>query len=217
MAFRPSHILALGFAFALCAFPPALMAQTAKAKPTAKTASWAMIPPPGLADRPLYDAREFTDSRSNLEMTLPAGWLVVEVPRIPKDVISLILLEGPGSPAPNCRFSVRTPKQPPKITQAQINKIMHDARNLAMVRTNLGKDGRQVVAVNKLSLKGINGLQAQVLVPGTDRRPDVTLVVNFFETVGRAYSLECTVLAADYDNMGKDIDMLVKSLRFASF
>ncbi|MES2907520.1 MAG: hypothetical protein V4691_10960 [Pseudomonadota bacterium] len=211
---RPFGIFALAALLGLTCTTDAF--SQAKPKRPDVAATKITIPPPGPAEVPLFGAREFTDSRSNLEMTIPAGWLVIEIPRLPKDSISMIMMEGPGSPAPTCRLGVRAPKQPPKIAQAQINKIMHDGRNLAMVKNNLAKDGREVVAVNKLVIKGINGVQAQVLVPGNERRPDVTLLVNFFETVGRAYSMECTVMAADYDNMSKDIDALIKSLRFAN-
>ncbi len=40
------------------------------------------------------------------------------------------------------------------------------------------------------------------------------MVITFFEAVGKRYTFECNVLAADYDTMRVDIDAIIKSLRF---
>ncbi len=80
-----------------------------------------------------------------------------------------MLMEGPGSPPPTCRISVLSPKQPTKVTQAMLNKIMHDDRNVAAIRANIGRDGRKLVGMNKITQDGLNGLRAQVIIPG--KRP----------------------------------------------
>lgn len=192
-----------------------------KAKTTPKTSAKpspaeAHIPPPGPAELPLLPASDFSDSRSSIEISLPDGWRAIEAPRNPKtDVTTLILIDGPGSPEPTCHVIVRTPKQPPKITQAQINKIMHDERNVQMVRKNLAQGGREVQSVTKISNRGINGLQSKLLMPGNEHRPDVTVLISFFEMVGQAYSFECSTLSADLDNVANDIDVMVRSTRLA--
>jgi hypothetical protein len=174
----------------------------------------ARIPPPGPAELPLLPASDFSDSRSSIEISLPAGWRAVEGPRNAKtDITTLILIDGPGSPEPTCHVIVRAPKQPPKITQAQINKIMYDERNVQMVRKNLAQGGREVQSVTRVSNHGVNGLQSRLLMPGNEHRPDVTVMISFFEMVGQAYSFECSALTADLDNAADDIDMMVKSAR----
>lgn len=216
MAFNPK----IKIAAVLCAGLITFIATSAfaqKTKPAAaasKAPQEVRIPPPGPAEEPLFEEREFSDSRSDLELTVPRGWVVVEVPQLQKNDVSLILLDGPGTPAPNCRIVVRKPKQPDKITQAMINKIMHDKRNLDQIAKNLSSNGRKVLSVSKTAIRGANGIEAKVQVPGTSRRPDIVIFVNFFEVVGRAYSFECSVLGADADNMSDDIEALVKSARF---
>jgi len=195
-------------------FSPQAFAQTKPAKAVAKPSSLARIPPPGPAELPLLQARDFSDSRSLIDITVPAGWVVMEVASNQKNEnASLILLEGPGAPAPSCKIVLRVPKQPPKISQAQINKIMHDERNLQMMRKSLGQGGREVLSITKVSNRGLNGLQAKLLVPGSDRRPDVIMAITFYEAVGQAYSFECSALSADIDNVGTDLDAIVRSAR----
>lgn len=212
------------FALTLLITPTLAMqsyAQDAKAaikRPPAKAATKltgdGRIPPPGPAELPLLPARDFSDSRSLIDLTIPAGWIIIEVPPSQKtEGASLILLEGPGAPAPSCRVILRTPKQPPKIAQAQINKIMYDDRNLQIVRKNLSQGGREVQTLTKINNRGINGLQAKVLMAGSAQRPDVTLLISFFEMVGQSYSFECSTLTADLDNVSADLDTIVKSAR----
>jgi hypothetical protein len=190
----------------------------AQAKTTPKAApQLARIPAPGPAELPLLPAQDFSDSRGTIELSLPTGWNVAEIPNPQKTPdASLILLDGPGSPSANCRVIVKSSKQPPKITQAQINKAMHDERNLQNMRKSLGQNGREVLALAKLSNKGIYGLQAKLLVPGNEYRADMTVLISYFEAVGQAYSFECTVTTADFDNAADDLDSIVKSARLSA-
>ncbi len=203
------------FCFVFCAIlVPVFVITPANAQAQNKKITEIQIPAPGPAEKPLGEEHDYSDSRSDLEVTIPPGWLVFELPQKQKTDPTMTMVEGPGAPAPSCRFTVRKPKQPDKITQAMINKIMFDKRNIDLITKNVGSGGRKVISVTKVANNGANGISARVVVPGTARRPDVTILVNFFEVVGRAYSFECSVLSADYDNMVGDIDAMIKSARF---
>jgi hypothetical protein len=205
-----SILLCFGFLISSPAGAQTKLQTKTNAKPTG---SMARIPPPGPAELPFLPAQEFASSRGDLELSLPAGWTAIEAPHNAKSDASLVLLDGPGSPGPSCRVVSRVPKQPPKITQAQINKIMHDDRNVQMVRKNLSQSGHEIQSIAKINSHGINGLQAKLLIAGTEHSPDSITLISFFEVVGQSYSFECNVLSADYDNISNDFDVILKSAR----
>jgi hypothetical protein len=163
---------------------------------------------------PLFPAREYTDARTGLTLTVPAGWLVIEVPQVPEGELSRLFMEGPGLPAPNCSIVTVRPQQPPRATQAQLNRVIHDDRSVNTVRQQLSQQGRRVVGVRKLNQTGIAGLTAQVVIPGGTWAPEMTTYVSFFEQVGRRFSINCNVLTLDLDAMRPDVEAIVRSLRF---
>lgn len=217
-------LMICGLAMVSMPFAPALaQAQKAKTPPPpsapvsrAAAAKQPLIPAPGPAEKPLIGAYEFSDSRSKLDFTVPAGWRALEVQQKDKNAdSSLIVVDGPGMPSSNCRVAVRKPRQPDKITQAQINKLMHDKRNMDMIAKTLSANGRKLLSISKSTVDGTNGLSARVLVEGNARRPDITILVSFFEVPGHAYSFECSVLNADLENTVPAVEALIKSARFA--
>ncbi len=172
------------------------------------------IPPPGPAEVPLFPARDYVEPRSGLGLTVPAGWLVIEVPDVPEGEIARIFMEGPGTPSPSCSVVIIRPAQPARATQAQLNRVIHDDRSVNSVRSQLGQEGRRVQNVRKLTQGGIAGLSVQVLIPGSQWAPDVTTFVSFFEQVGRRFSINCNALTNDLDTMRPDIEAILRSLRF---
>jgi len=172
------------------------------------------IPPPGPAEVPLFPAREYTDPRSGISMTVPAGWLVIEVPQVPEGEITRMFIEGPGTPSPSCSLVVQRPQQPARVNQGQLNRMIHDERSVTQVRNSLAREGRRVVAIRRLTQGGIAGLTSQLLVPGNQHAPDITAFVTFFEQVGRRYSLNCSAMTLDLDTMRPDIEAIIRSLRF---
>lgn len=172
------------------------------------------IPPPGPAEVPLFPARDYVEPRSGLGLTVPAGWLVIEVPEVPEGEVARIFMEGPGTPSPSCSVVIIRPAQPARVTQAQLNRVIHDDRSVNSVRGQLGQEGRRVQNVRKLTQGGIAGLSVQVLIPGSQWSPDVTTFVSFFEQVGRRFSINCNALTNDLDTMRPDIEAILRSLRF---
>lgn len=184
--------------------------QPAQAQPQSVT----RIPPPGPAEVPLFPARDYTDPRSNLSFTVPAGWLVIEIPDVPENEIGRIFMEGPGIPSPSCSVVIVRPQQPARVTQAQLNRVIHADQSVASVRNQLGQEGRRVQTVRKLTQNGIAGLSIQVLIPGNQHAPDTTTFVSFFEQVGRRYSINCNAMTLDLTTMQPDIESILRSLRF---
>lgn len=187
-------------------------AQPEAPPPTSAGQQVTRIPPPGPAEVPLFPARDYTDPRTNMSMTVPAGWLVIEAPN--GGDLSHLFIEGPGSPPPSCTVVVLKPQQPANITQPLINRMLQDDRNLGSVRSNLGQQGRRVNSIRKVVQNGIAGIVAQVLIPGSSTSPDVTMFVAFFEAVGKRFSFNCTALTNDLDTMRPDIEAMFRSLKF---
>jgi hypothetical protein len=174
------------------------------------------IPPPGPAEVPLFPARDYTDPRSNLQLTVPAGWLVIEVPQVPEGELARLFMEGPGTPAPNCSVVVQRPQQPARVTQASLNQAIHRDQSVAAIRTQLAQQGRRVVNIRKVTQGGLAGIVAQVALPGGPHLPEMTTFVVLFEQVGRRFSINCTTMSLDLDTMRPDIEGIVRSLRFPS-
>lgn len=171
------------------------------------------IPPPGPAEVPLFGARNFLDQRSGVTLTVPAGWLLLEAPEAPETEISRMILDGPGQPAPACGVVVLKAKQPNGVTQAQINKVIHDERNVASIRSNVAKGSAKLVELKKVSNSGYSGISMEVLVPGNQYAPDTTTYLTFFEAIGRRYSINCNVLTNDLDTMRPDIESILRTLK----
>jgi hypothetical protein len=183
-------------------------------RPAQPAAQPTRIPPPGPAEVPLFPAREYTDPRSNVALTVPAGWLVVEIPQVAEGEITRMFMEGPGTPAPNCTVVVVRPQQPPRATQAQLNRVVHTDQSVNGMRTQLSREGRRVVNIRKVTQAGIAGVVAQVAIPGSQHAPELTTFVTIFEQVGRRYSVNCNTLSADLDTMRPDIEAILRSFRF---
>lgn len=183
--------------------------------PTAAAGPPTRIPPPGPAEVPLFPAREYTDPRSNLRMTVPAGWLVVEIPQVAEGEVTRMVVDGPGIPGPNCTVVVARPQQQPaRATQAQLNRALHADQSVNAIRSQLGREGRRVVNVRKVTQSGVAGVIIQVAVPGSAHAPELTTFFSLFEQVGRRYQVSCTTMSADLDTMRPDIDAIFGSFRF---
>lgn len=225
----PALILALTMGAALMS--PHALAQTpppaaapeakkppAKAKPAtaSKTGGPTLatrIPPPGPAELPLFGARNFIDQRSGVSLTVPAGWLLLEAPESGDIEVSRMILDGPGQPAPACGVSVLKAKQPPNISQAQLNKAIHDERNVDGIRKNVTQGGRKLVDLKRLTNSGFAGISVQLLSPGNAYSADTTTYLAFFEAIGRRYSVNCNVLTHDLDTMRPDIEAIIRSVQ----
>lgn len=205
--------------------PPAAPAKPAeKAAPAAKKTPQASaastgpklstrIPPPGPAEVPLFGARNFVDQRSGVSLTVPAGWLLLEAPAAPEAEISRMILDGPGEPAPACGIVVLKAKQPPGVTQAQLNKAIHDERNVASIRKNIVKGNAKLVDLKRVSNSGYSGISVEVTAPGSAYAPDTTTYLAFFEAIGKRYSVNCNVLTNDLDTMKADIESIIRTLK----
>lgn len=172
------------------------------------------IPPPGPAEVPLFPARPYVDQRSQLNLMVPAGWLLVEVPQVPEGEITRMFMDGPGTPAPNCTIVVIRPQQPQGATQAVLNRAIHNDQQVDRMRRQLSSEGRRVVSIRKVTQSGVAGVVAQVAIPGNQYSPELTVFVSIFEQVGRRYSINCNSLSADLDTMRPDINAILESLRF---
>lgn len=193
--------------------PPAKPKPAAAPKSVGPTLA-TRIPPPGPAELPLFGARSFIDQRSGLSLTVPAGWLLLESPESGDSEISRMILDGPGQPAPACGISVLKAKQPPGINQAQLNKAIHDDRNVEGIRKNVTQGGRRLIELKRLTMGGFAGVSLQIISPGSPYAPDTTTYLAFFEAIGRRYSVNCNVLTNDLDTMRPDIEAIVRSMQF---
>ena len=193
--------------------PPAKSAAPSTPKTSGPSGYPTRIPPPGPAEVPLFGARPFIDQRSGIAMTIPAGWLLLEAPQSADTEISRMIMDGPGQPSPSCGVVVLKANQPPNITQAQVNKAIHDDRNVDNIKKNVARGKSKLVSVQKLTASGVSGIFVQVLSPGSAASPDTTTYLAFYEALGRRYSLNCNVLTQDLDTMRPDIEAIVKSIR----
>ncbi len=192
------------------------VAKTAAAKAKAEAVKGqdkTKVPPPGPAELPLFGERAFNDARSKLTFTTPPGWMVIEVPQLQDGEISKLFLEGPGSPPASCGLIVQGVKHP-NVTQAQLNKLLHDDRNAANIKNNLSQGGRTLASMRKISQGGVAGIQGVVMVSATAQQPAIATILTFFEAVNRRYTFNCNVLAGDLDTQRTDIEALIKSVQF---
>jgi len=171
------------------------------------------IPPPGGAEVPLFGARNFVDQRSGVALTVPAGWLLLEAPESSDGEISRMILDGPGQPAPACGIVVIKARQPPNISQDQLNKAIHNEQNVANIRKNVAQGNRKLVDLKRLTNSGFSGISVQVINPGNTYSPDTTTYLTFSEAIGRRYSINCNVLTNDLDTMRPDIEAIIRTIR----
>lgn len=191
---------------------PAATKPAAPAKPTLQEKT--KVPPPGPAELPLFGERAFQDKRSGMSFTTPAGWMVIEVPELQEGEVTKLFLEGPGSPPGSCGIIVQGVKHP-NMTQAQLNKLLHDERNAANIRKNLAQGGRTVASTRKLTQSGVAGMQGVIVMNGNTQAPSVATVLTFFEAINRRYTFNCNILTGDMDTQKADIDALIKTVKFS--